>query len=268
MNKEALSSFDYFLNLINLKNIFWMVIGLVVLVVLVKYLNRFSKQLQDQWPSNRLFILQITAVLVFILYTFGSVLIVYSTLQPPKELLIAIGGSAAVAVGFALKDYVSSVVAGFVLLFDRPFQVGDRVSFDGTYGDIVGIGLRVVRLVTLDDNLVTIPNSKFVTEIVASGNSGAMDMMVVVHFYLSHEADLRQAQALLVEVVETSRFVYLKKPIVITFSEQQKGMQFWIELTVKAYVFDVQYEKAFETDITLRAGESFKSANIVRPNIN
>ena len=259
------SSFDYFIGLINLKSIFLMIIGLSILVICVKYINRFSKQLQDQLPSNRLFILQVTAVFVFILYTIGSILIVYSTLQPPKELLIAFGGSAAVAIGFAVKDYVSSVVAGFVLLFDKPFQVGDRVSFDGAYGEIVGIGLRVVRLVTLDDNLVTIPNSKFVTEVVASGNSGAMDMMVVIKFYLSHDADLRLARSVVQEVVETSRYVYLKKNIAINFSEQQEGMQFWVQLTVKAYVFDVQYEKAFETDVTLRTGEAFKRLNISRP---
>ncbi len=42
-----------------------------------------------------------------------------------------------------------------------------------------------MRLVTLDDNLVTIPNSKFLTDVVSSGNSGALDMMVVVSFHLS-----------------------------------------------------------------------------------
>ena len=38
--------------------------------------------------------------------------------QPSKELLVAVGGSAAVAFGFALKDLVGSVIAGFILLFD------------------------------------------------------------------------------------------------------------------------------------------------------
>ena len=51
------------------------------------------------------------------------------------EVLIAVGGTVAVAIGFALKDFVASIVAGLVILVDRPFQVGDRVSFDGYYGE-------------------------------------------------------------------------------------------------------------------------------------
>ena len=95
-----------------------------------------------------------------------------------KEFMLAAGGSIAVALGFALKDIAASLVAGLLLLFDRPFRVGDRVSFADVYGEIVSIGLRTVRLQTLDDNLVTIPNSRFITDVVASGNSGELDMML------------------------------------------------------------------------------------------
>lgn len=45
--------------------------------------------------------------------------------------MLAAGGSIAVAVGLSLKDLAASVVAGLILLFDRPFQVGDRVTFWG-----------------------------------------------------------------------------------------------------------------------------------------
>jgi len=66
---------------------------------------------------------------------------------------------------------VAVLVAGLLLLFDRPFRVGDRVSFNDVYGEIVSIGLRTVRLQTLDDNLVTpnvlqvsVPDSFLVSE--------------------------------------------------------------------------------------------------------
>ena len=47
-------------------------------------------------------------------------------------------------VGFATKDLVASLVAGLLVMFDRPFQVGDRVWFGGEYGDVLAIGLRSV----------------------------------------------------------------------------------------------------------------------------
>ena len=151
------------------------------------------------------------------------------------------------------------------MLFDRPFQVGDRVSYGDIYGEIVGIGLRTVRLVTLDDNLVTIPNSKFLTDAVSSGNAGALDMMVVTNFHLSIEADLSSARDLIMEVVATSRYTYLNKPYSVVLTEKHSHGVFWIEMMVKAYVFDVRYEKPFQTDIVFRGNQVLRDNNIQRP---
>ena len=151
------------------------------------------------------------------------------------------------------------------LLFDRPFQVGDRVNFDGNYGEIRSIGLRSVRLNTLDDNLVTIPNSKFLTDSVASGNSGALDMMVVSVFYLSLFENLEKVRKLLHEVLITSRFAYLEKSFFIVFEEVAISNTFVIKAQLKAYVIDVSYEKAFLTDITTRTEAVFRSHGIQRP---
>ena len=122
--------------------------------------------------------------------------------------MLAAGGSIAVALGLSLKDLVASVVAGLILLFDRPFQVGDRVTFDGNYGEIQSIGLRAVRMVTLDDNLVTIPNNRFITDVVSSGNAGALDMMIVTKFYLEIDADISAARTKLHDIIATSNYVY------------------------------------------------------------
>src|SRR5690606_37763454 len=136
-------------------------------------------------------------ILSFSLYIFGGIALFMGTVQPGKELMVAVGGSLAVAIGFAIKDVVGSLFAGIILLFDRPFQVGDRVTFGDTYGEIRSIGLRAVRLNTLDDNLVTIPNSKFITDVVASGNAGALDMMVVVNFHTNIHEDVERVKALI-----------------------------------------------------------------------
>ena len=50
------------------------------------------------------------------------------------------------AFSFSSKDLVASLMSGIILLFDRPFQVGDRISFDGVYGEILEIGLRGVQI--------------------------------------------------------------------------------------------------------------------------
>jgi len=252
----------------NFYAIFLLFSGGVALWALAKTLNNVSNRLMEKIPARRFFILQISTILSFALYIFGTVGLLIGVLQPPKELIFAAAGSVAVALGFALKDIAASLVAGILLLFDRPFRVGDRVSFGDTYGEIVSIGLRTVRLVTLDDNLVTIPNSRFITDVVSSGNAGELDMMVVTDFHLALDADIPWARKLLEEVVVTSRYAYLKKPVSFVVEELEVAHMLAIRLRVKAYVLDVRYEKAFQSDIVLRGTQLLNEHKIARPKVS
>ncbi|MBD64852.1 MAG: mechanosensitive ion channel protein [Halobacteriovoraceae bacterium] len=257
----SLLIFDFF----KLDKVFLFLLLIGCIYVIVKIVTVWSLRLQTKFSGKRLAILQLTTVFTFLAYLVGVLSVFYYVFKPSKELLVAFGGSAAVAIGFALKDLVGSMIAGFILLFDRPFQVGDRVSFDGEYGEIRSIGLRSVRLATLDDNLVTIPNSKFLTDIVSSGNSGALDMMVVIPFYISIHQDLEIIRKLLHEVVITSRFIYLEKPVAVVFEEVPLSNQFVIKVSVKAYVLDVKFEKSFLTDVTVRGNKILAANEIKRP---
>ena len=252
-------------SILRVDRIVLVVLGFAIIIVLARLVQRISRQLQELRPSRRVLFLQIATIVNFVLYIGGGALLVYAVLAPPREILLAIAGSAAVAIGISLKDLVASVVAGVILLFDRPFQVGDRVQFAGTYGEIVGIGLRAVKLTTLDDNLVTIPNARFLTDVVASGNAGALDMMVVFDFHLALDADLELAKRFLQEVVATSRFTFRKKPIQILVSEVVIAERLALRLRAKAYVIDCRFEKAFESDVVERMLRLFNEHGIRRP---
>lgn len=265
MNESELNQIGQVVELIRFNRIVMLAIGLFVLFVISKTLYRLGERLGERFNNKRLLILQITTILSFILYIFGVPFLVYATLRPPKELILALGGSIAVAVGFAIKDIVASFVSGIVMLFDRPAQVGDRITVGSVYGEVKSIGLRAVRLITLDDNVVTIPNTQFVSEQVSSGNFGALDMMVVVHFHTALGENIDRVTEILREVVVTSRYVYLAKPVVVTVKEAEVGMKLALKFSVKSYVLDVRYEKAFETDIVTRVQEVFNTEGIERP---
>ena len=124
-----------------------------------------------RFTEYRLTLNQTKAIIRLVLWLGGMAAAISLVFQLSDEALLALGGTLAVAIGIALRDLVASIIAGVTILIDKPFQVGDRISYGGVYGEVVEIGLRAVRLVTLDDNLVTIPNNKFLTDIVASGNA-------------------------------------------------------------------------------------------------
>lgn len=258
---DLISLFEIF----NIYKLILLILGIALILGINTGLKKISDALMEKVPTRRFQILQVSTLLSFALYIFGTIGLIVGVLQPPREFLVAIGGAVAVALGFALKDIVASLVAGILLLFDRPFRVGDRVEFDGTYGEILSIGLRTVRLNTLDDNLVTIPNSRFITDVVSSGNSGELDMMVVTDFHVALDADLEKVRSLIEKVVVTSRFAYLKKPVSFAIEEVVVANALAIRMRTKAYVLDVRYEKELQTDLVMRVTKLFNEHNIERP---
>ena len=174
----------------------------------------------ERFTDRRLSIKKAKALLRFALYFLIALLAATSALNLDSENLWAVMGAAGVAVGFAFKDLLGSLIAGVILLVDEPFQVGDRVAFGQYYGEIESIGLRSVRLVTLDDNLVTIPNNLFLTDSVASANAGALDCMVVIPFYIGAAENFRMAKRLVAEATATSRYVFLNKPVVVQVADE------------------------------------------------
>ena len=235
--------------------------------LLLRFVKNLVNRLGEVFAERRLLLQRLSAILHFVIYIFTIIAIVLLSFEISRELLTLLGGAAAVAFGFAVKDLVASLVAGVMIMFDRPFQLGDRVKFAGHYGDITSIGLRSVKLQTLDDSTVTIPNNMLLNDIASSGNSGALDMQIILDFYIGIDQDVHKAQGLVHEAAVTSRYVYLPKPIKVLVSQVIIENYVAIKLSLKAYVLDTQFEKDFETDLTLRVLEAFDESGIGPPAI-
>lgn len=239
-------------------------LGVAALVVVTRTLD----DLAERFTERRLFLLKVKVFVRFLTYALIAVLIGTSVLDVQNEALLALLGTIGLAVGFAFKDLLASLMAGVILLIDEPFQVGDRITIGEYYGDVTAIGLRSVRLQTLDDNAVTIPNVMFLTESVASANAGSLDCMVVMEFFVAPAEDFEEARRLVAEATATSRYVFLGKPIVTLVRDVFLGERFVTKIVVKAYVFDTRFEAAFYTDVTVRVKRALREARIRTPDMS
>ncbi len=235
--------------------------------IALRFFNNFVDNLGNQFTARRMLFQRIGTVVQFFVYIITIVTVVALSIRIDNKVLALLGGTAAVAIGFAVRDLVASFIAGVMIMIDQPFQVGDRVAFGGEYGDITAIGLRSVRLQTLDDNTVTIPNNKFLTDITSCGNYGALDMQVVMDFYIGVDQDIMRARDIVTEAGLTSRYVHLPKPVVVLVNQVMQDNYIAVRLRLKAYVLDTQYENAFETDVHLRVMHAFESYAIGPPAI-
>ena len=244
--------------------------GLVIVIAawfVARLISRTVDNLGARFSDRRLQLQQAGTFLRFFIYIGAFVGALLSAFQLSSELLLTLGGTIAVTVGFAVKDLAASVLAGLTILIDRPFQVGDRVTFGTYYGEISEIGLRSVRLVTLDDNLVTIPNNKFLTEAVSCGNAGALEMLVQVDFHIGIDQDIERAQQIVADAITTSRYAYLGKPWSVPVKQVITQGYFAVRLSAKVYVLDVKYETALASDVTLHVLQGFHAAGIQVPSV-
>ncbi|MFU8805198.1 MAG: mechanosensitive ion channel family protein [Bradymonadaceae bacterium] len=251
----------------DLTKIFTAAFVIVLAFVVNRVLTATLERLGEGQAKRRLFFKKIASFTRLGIFVAAAYLVVATFLdfEEDRTALLGLGGTLAVAIGFALKDTASSLMAGILILFDQPFQVGDRVAFGKYYGEVKEIGLRSVRIVTLDDNEVSIPNNLFLTEAVASANAGALDMMVEMSFYIAMSADFELAKQIVYEACITSKYVFLKKPVVIDVRDEFTPPNFSTVVVCKAYVIDTRYEKAFLTDVMERVKKAFKDNRIHYP---
>jgi small-conductance mechanosensitive channel len=260
MNLDATSIFAAF----DFSRLAMSVVVIILSYLMAKACKLFGGRLARGFPDYRLRIEQTTTVINFILII-GSIALAVFLLFRSKEAALAIGGSISLAFAIGAKDVAASLLSGLIVMFDRSFRVGDRVKFGDIYGDVLAIGVRSTRIRTLDDSIVTVPNSQFMNSPVTSANAGALDMQVEVALYVSPLSDLPLVEKLVREAAIASRCVFLEKPVIVLFKDQVAEQMFFTRVLLKAYVLDVTYEKRFESEVTMRAHLAFAEHNILGP---
>jgi small-conductance mechanosensitive channel len=241
--------------------------ALVVLgaIVVVRVIADGAVWLSRRFAHRRPMIQKLESAARFVMYVVVAAICVGLSIRLDSTAVAVIGGALAFAVGFAMRDVVAAFIAGITIMFDRPFQVGDRVAYAGEYGDIVRIGLRSVQMNTLDHNIVTIPNNKVLTDVTSSGNYGALEMQVAMDFYIGVDQDTELATELIREACLTSPYVFLERPVPILARQVVLETYVAVHLKARPYVFDCQYEKPFETDVHLRVLRAFQAHAILPP---
>lgn len=169
---------------------------------------------------------------------------------------LVIAGAASVAIGFAFKDYVSSLIAGIVAVVERPYRAGDWVTLGDHTGEVVHVGLRALQINTADDNNVTVPHATLWTDAVVNGNDGARTLQCVAEFYVAPDHDANVVREALRDVALTSAYLEYDTPIVVVLSETPWATHY----KIRAYPFDLRDQFLFVSDMTARSKQALAAA--------
>ncbi|MCB2147426.1 MAG: mechanosensitive ion channel family protein [Deltaproteobacteria bacterium] len=153
---------------------------------------------------------------------------------------IAGAGVMGVAVGFAAKDTLSNLIAGILLIIDRPFEIGDRIEVwsapagSASWGDVIDIGLRATRIKTTDNIVVIIPNNEIMTRDIVNYTIISSSIRVRVNIGIAYDADMVKAKTLIIQAAQSADWILAEpapKVVVRDFGESAVSLQLrvWIK---------------------------------------
>lgn len=158
--------------------------------------------------------------------------------------LLAVLGLGGLAVSLAAKETLEDIINGFILLIDRPFQIGDRIKVESmdTWGDVEDIGARTTQIRTLDNRLVIVPNSIMGNSQVENYTSSDPSYRVDVSLGIAYGSDIDQVIEILEGAILSVEGINNSEPPLVNF----------LEFGDSAMVFQIFYWLESYLDIRLR----------------
>lgn len=232
--------------------------------LLIALIQRLVPSLASRFSGRRrLHALALVPVLRLLVISIAFLLILRSIIQPSFESVVGVLGALGLALGFAAKDYASSLIAGLVVLYELPYRPGDWIEVEGAYGEVRTIGMRTVEIVTLGDTVVHIPHLKLWDHAISNANDSSQHLQCAADFYIHPHHDAAYAYQILQDVALSSPLLQITKPIQVVAEEKPFGTHYQI----KAYPLDPRQQLAFITDLTIRGKTALRDAGMVLASI-
>lgn len=158
--------------------------------------TRNSRQVRDEFGPL------LFRVLSIVIYTVAVVNILHHFKQDVSSVIVSLGvGSLAVAL--AAKDTLANMIAGFMIMTDRPFRLGDRIALEsGEKGDVFDIGLRTTKILTFDNTLIVVPNHQIINEKVTNLSYPDPQIRVAIDVGVAYGSDVERVKAMLVDLCQ------------------------------------------------------------------
>ena len=177
------------------------------------------------------------------------------TLGIISGILAIFGGT---IIGFAAINTIGNAIAGLIVMTSKPFEVGDRVFFNGQFADIVGIELIYTKMLTLDNVLVSVPNQELLkAEIDNYGKKNLVRRHCTVT--LDFEYNSAEIEKILLEAARKVRGV-LKEPQAYVWIT--KFQNYAVEYNLYIFINDIKRLPEIDAELHRKVLETCKEHGI------
>ncbi|RAK02272.1 mechanosensitive ion channel-like protein [Larkinella arboricola] len=239
-------------------NIVLFFIVLYLSSVLRKYIGYFFGETDDEIGGNitntdsRLVMIRL-----FLLVGGFMFAVVASGIGLDKVTVIV--GALGVGIGLGLQTIVNNLVSGIILIFDKPFQIGDFIEIANKKGRVKNIGIRSSRLLTTEGSEVIIPNGDLLSGQVINWtiNHKAKRIELTIKADAEHELSTLKT-VIREEITKHPNSVKRQKPEIFLSTITGDA----VELKVRTWINSVNKEDQFRSEILLNVYRRFKEAGI------
>ena len=166
-----------------------------------------------------------------------GMIVIIETVGIDLSALTIVAGALGVGVGFGLQNITSNIVSGFVILFERPVKVGDRIQVGEVEGDVMDISARATTVRTNDNISIIIPNSDFITNKVINWSHSDRIVRLQIPIGVAYKSDADQVREVLLQVAAEHPGV-LKSPAPDVIFEEfgDSALQFILRVWTMEYI--------------------------------
>lgn len=211
---ELLSVGDWELRVIN---IFWILFIFLVWALVRWLFSKYLKRLErhGKLDSGKSYAINSVASYIFAII---AVISMIDSLGFQVTVLLASSTALLVGLGLGLQDLFKDMVAGFIILFERTVTAGDIVEIAGIVGEVKEVGIRTTMLLTREEIVLIVPNSKLTAENVVNWSQNNRVTRFKVQVGVAYGSDTELVKKILLEVAAENKEV-LKSPNPIVFFE-------------------------------------------------
>ncbi len=210
----------------------------------------------DQSFKKKTSRLAITRLLLLL----GGFLIAVLASGLPVDRITILLGALGVGIGLGLQSIVNNLVSGIILIFERPFRIGDLIEVGTRKGRVKEIGLRSSKLFTSEGSEVIIPNGDMLSERVVNWTLNNDYARLEFEFKIPNESNLELVKTLIIKLLENNTLVLHSIPAEILISDISDTVT---TLKVGIWINNINREKFFRSDFLSKAYPSFVENNIV-----
>lgn len=176
--------------------------------------------------------------------------------------LAVVFGFLSVGIGFGLQNVTSNFISGLILLFERPIQVGDRVTVGDINGDVEEINIRSTTVRSERNISVIVPNSEFISSQVINWTHGDRKVRMDFSVGVSYDSDLDLVLKCLAEVAEENEKILKDPPPAVHLTEF--GDSSW-NMELRAWIDDPKNFRPIRSDINCAIVRKFREHDIEIP---